>query len=190
MRLIASVILICSVTTHLCAQSRWDGTLNDGGVCVTISQDLLRQSTPWDPNDETTPAPPIPIQEALRLAKSAVFEKWPNLKNSSWDYSISLKKESYGINDGTFVIDDGGVEWQLREKEEDIVRTTQAWVYCIQFSCLPPIASEGPTLPGPQFPVAVLLNGTVVLPISKPLRIPQNILQRDYRRSTRPQERR
>jgi hypothetical protein len=190
MRLIASVILVCSTITPICAQSRWHGTINDVGVCVTISQDLLRQSTPWDPSDESTPAPPISIHEAIRLAKSAVFEKWPDLKNSKWDYSISLKTESYGINDGTIVVDDGGAEWQLREKEEEVTRTTQAWVYCIQLSCVPPITSNGPTLPGPQFPVAVLLDGTVVLPTSKPLRIPQSILQRDYRRLSRPQERR
>ena len=153
--------------------------MNEGEVGVVIPKALLARSPKWEPDSDAADAPPIALHEAIKLAKHELTKTYPNLAGETWSYSISLQLESHGINDGTYVIDKSGNHWTLRE---EIVTTGGGWVYCVRFNRKPPIVGEGPVGPGPTFPVAVLLDGTVIVPTKLTVNIDQGTLERDYDR--------
>lgn len=174
---VASVLLF-TLTGPLCAQTHWIGKIGDEHVSVVIPQSTLLKQPGWNPRDSSTPAPPIALHTAVDLAKQALWNAHPTFKDMDWNYSISLDVVTHGINDGTHVIDAKGREWIRRERELVIFG---AWVYCIRFSALPPVVSQGPTYPGPRFPVAVLFDGSVILPTNiEKQKIDTIALHRDY----------
>lgn len=179
-------LFLFALISPLCGQTQWNGKIGNDDVVVTIPESTLLEQPSWNPRKSETPAPPIELHAAIDLAKKAVWDAHPDFKERQWNYSISLNEVSHGINDGSIVVDAQGREW-FRRKQEITIFT--AWVYCVRFVEAPPVISDGPTSPGPRFPVAVLFDGSVVLPkkIEKKS-VDTATLERDYKRILSPDE--
>ncbi len=179
-------LLLCAIGSPSCAQTQWNGKIGNDDVAVIIPESTLLKQPGWNPRKSETPAPPIELHAAIDLAKQAVWDADPDFKERQWNYSISLNEVARGINDGSIVVDAQGRQW-FRRKQEITIFT--AWVYCVRFTEALPVVSEGPTFPGPQFPVAVLFDGTVILPkkVEKKI-VDATTLERDYERMRSPDE--
>jgi hypothetical protein len=81
-----------SVTPLVVAQERSlaRGHIGDVGILIKLSDAQVEATPAWDPN--TQPKPPLEVEEALRLAKAGLSQKYPALKDTRWIVSLELRE--------------------------------------------------------------------------------------------------
>ncbi len=165
-----ALVMLCSIgvcSTSL-AQQRHFGRINGTPVSVILTSDQLIDAPTW--LNETEDEPPLSVGKAIERAKSAVAKEYPTLKDKKWSVSVVLREESDSVNSGHHFTDSDGTEYYKANTEEwDL--TTPKWVYWIRLTWTPMMGNGLTDQSSPNIPVAVLMDGSVVLPtrIRKPL---------------------
>ena len=160
-RIALTIAILAFFSNDLRAQARYMGRQNGDAVFVSLPMDKLSRSPDWDIRRAETLEPPISIGKAIRLAKQAVTEKYPNHKEKSWSVSIEFREEQQPINDGHHLLDENG---NIYYRDDEILElAVNKWVYWIRLSWSPTVGN-GLTLHfSPSIPVAVLIDGTVLV---------------------------
>jgi hypothetical protein len=136
--------------------ARHIGRIDGEQTLVTISVQDLVDSPSWNPAAEEDP--PLSVGRAIRSAKKAVVDRFPEFEKEMHlaTLSVQLVQEHSSVNSGMHSTDKDGKE-HIRKGGLEFVG--DRWVYWVQFSWIPPV-SDGPNMyTYPIVPVAVLMNG-------------------------------
>lgn len=169
-RIVVHLMLVMSLSGSALSQQRHFGRLDGEAVSVVLTSEQLASAPTWKGGDEE---PSLSVGKAIRAAKSAVATEYPGLKVQDGTVSVAFLKENSSINSGDHFTDRRGVEYFRDDVETTIV--TDCWVYWIRLTWTPVVGNGLSTQPSPSVPVAVLMDGTALLPskIIKPLAEPE-----------------
>lgn len=166
------------MVTDVRSQQRHFGRIDGKSVSIVLSSDQLVQAPTWNDDDEAEP--PLTIGRALKLAKSAVAMKYPNLKHEDWTVTVTLVEEHTAVNTDQHFTDENGIEYYKTGQNEIVF--TSSWIYWVRLRSIPVVGNGLTAIFAPNIPVAVMMDGKTVLPteITRPL--PDAEFRQAYRR--------
>lgn len=165
MRFLA-ILLIALIGRDSHSQTRHFGHANGKAVSIVISEEQLNRTPRWS-KDELEP--PLSIGKALHSAKNAATKAYPELNKLGTNFRICLVEEHTSINTDHHFTDTDGRQYYRRPINFKFI--SERWVYWFRVSGFP-VFSEGPSIGLIyDFPVAVLMDGSVIMPteITRPL---------------------
>lgn len=181
-RTVLCLLFAATIGSNALCQQRHFGRIDGEPVSIVLSADQLSQTPDWSSDDQDEP--PLSVGKAIAKAKIAVAKKFPKFKDKNWTVSVILAEEHTSINTDHHFTDSDGTEYCA-----DVARLTftlQKWVYWVRLTWHPLVGNGLTDHVAPNIPVAVLMDGTVVLPtkITKP--IPEAEFAGRYRRIQSP----
>lgn len=152
--------IICFVLSGAIGSSafaqQWSGFKSGEIFEVRISHLDLEASPRWELDRDGEPR--ITSQKAYKIANDKLFSAYPELKRLTFRNEIVLCSLWNGVNYPKHHKDGNGREWSNKSMDRSVAR----WLYCVNYSSIP---VDGMTGIDCKFGVAVLMNGTVVLPV-------------------------
>jgi hypothetical protein len=180
MRIIACLLFIGAMSSLSNGQHRWQGRISGDEVFISLTADALAAATRWDPSDPSNPPPPIPVEKALKLAREALELEHPTLRGTRWGLSFQLSSETSGINDRSMLVDEKGNCFY--RDDEPLTIVLDSWVYWIRFTNSPLAGGSIKMHLSPSIPVAVLMDGTVLLPKKERFTVDTKTFEKSYRK--------
>jgi hypothetical protein len=170
-RTIFFLVLASMLGSDAFCQQRHLGRIDGEPVSIVLSVDQLGRAPSWSSDDDGEP--PLSVGKAIKAAKLAVVKEYPNLKDKDWTVSVALEEETSSINTGDHFTDSDGIEYYCDDVELTIV--LDRWVYWVRLTWQPVVGNGITAHFSPNIPVAILMDGTAVLPskITKPTPEPE-----------------
>jgi hypothetical protein len=181
-RAILSIVLGLLLGSDAFCQQRHFGRIDGEPVSIVLSVDQLSRSPSWTSNDDSEP--PLSVGKAIKAAKLAVAKEFPKLKDKDWTVSVSLERETSSINTGNHFTDSEGIEY-FRD-EEMLTLVLDRWVYWVRLTWQPLVGNGRTAHFSPNIPVAILMDGTAVLPSKITSPIPEPEFRVRYRQLRMP----
>lgn len=152
-------------------QQRHFGRIDGEPVSIVLSADQLSRTPSWSSDDDSES--PLSVGKAIKAAKLAVAKELPELKDKDWRVSVTLAQETSSINTDNHFTDSDGIEYYCDEDMLTIV--LDKWVYWVRLTWQPVVGNGLTAHFSPNIPVAILMDGTAVLPskITKPIPEPE-----------------
>ncbi len=179
-RIALTFAVLALFANDLLAQIRFMGRQDGDAIFVSLPMEKLSQTPEWDSSHKDELEPPISIGKAIRLAKLAVSEKYPQHKNKLWSVSVEFCPEPMAINTGDCPIDDSGNRYFRNNGTLEM--TINKWVYWIRFRWSPLFGNAITNHLSPSIPVAVLMDGTVLVAQKERMNVSDQELKASYRK--------
>lgn len=170
-RTILLLALVSVIGRDALCQQRHFGRIDGEPVSIVLSADQLSRAPSWSSDDDGEP--PLSVGKAIKAAKLAVAKEYPELKDKDWEVSVTFAQETSSINTDNHFTDSDGIEYYSKEDRLTIV--LDRWVYWVRLSWQPVVGNGLTAHFSPNIPVAILMDGTAVLPskITKPTSEPE-----------------
>lgn len=170
-RTILLLALVSVIGRDAFCQQRHFGRIDGEPVSIVLSADQLNRAPSWSSDDGGEP--PLSVGKAIKAAKLAVAKEYPELKDKDWSVSVTFAQETSSINTDDHFTDSDGIEYYCNDIASTIV--LDRWVYWVRLTWQPTIGNGITAHFSPNIPVAILMDGTAVLPskITKPIPEPE-----------------
>ncbi len=182
MRTVLSLLIALILERDALCQQRHFGRIDGESVSVVLSADQLSRAPSWSNDDKDEP--PLSVGKAIAAAKLAVAKEYPTMKDKKWTFSVILSEEHKSINTDQHFTDSDGKEYFSNESA--LTFTLDKWVYWVRLTWHPVVGNGLTAFYAPNIPVAVLMDGTVVLPSKIIMHVADADFRARYRKLEKP----